>query len=105
MLHNRKQNMTLCNANIWFVKNPFLFCLLFLFLVFTRANSVGTSHRGLQAAYRLGKALVAGRSTQRELDRNFYRKWATSQAKAWGKMLKVGTTENIVILKIFTNTV
>lgn len=86
-------------------EKSFSFLSFIIIIFFTRANSVGTSHRGLQAAYRLGKALVAGRSTQRELDRNFYRKWATSQAKAWGKMLKVGTTENIVILKIFTNTV
>lgn len=61
-----------------------------------REISVGTSHRGLQVAYSLDKALVAGRNTQRGLDRSFYRKWATSQAKAWARMLKVGKPEEVV---------
>lgn len=44
-------------------------------------------------AYSPVKALVAGRSTQRELDRNFCRKWDTNQAKALARMLKVGMPE------------
>lgn len=59
---------------------------------------MGTSHRGLQEAYTPTNPLVAGRSTQRELDRNFYRKWATNQAKAWEKMLKVSKTQLAIIL-------
>lgn len=41
-------------------------------------------------ASRLVKVLAAGRSIQKELVRNFCRKWATNQAKAWARMLKVG---------------
>lgn len=50
---------------------------------------MGTSHRGLQVAYTLDKALVAGRNTQRELDKNCCKKWATNQGKAWARTLKV----------------
>ena len=54
---------------------------------------MGISRRGLQVAYSLDKVLVTGRSTLGELDRNFCRKWDTSQEKAWERMLKVGTTD------------
>lgn len=47
-------------------------------------------------AYSLVKALVAGKSTPKELDRNFYRKWATNQAKAWARMLKVSRSEEVL---------
>lgn len=56
---------------------------------FARVISVAISHRGLQVAYSLARALVTGRSTLRELGRNYYRKWATNQEKAWERMLKV----------------
>lgn len=51
---------------------------------------MGISPRGLQVAYSLDRGLVTGRSIQRELDRNFCRKWVISQEKAWERMLKVG---------------
>lgn len=60
---------------------------------FSRVISGGTSPRGLPEAYSLVKVQVAGRSTQKELDRNFYKKWVTNQAKAWARMLKVGRSE------------
>lgn len=50
-------------------------------------------------AYSLVKALVAGRSTQRELDRNFCRKWDTNQAKALARMLKVGMAEHYFLVR------
>lgn len=58
---------------------------------------MGTSRRGLLVEYSLDKALVAGRSTQRELDRSFCRKWATNQAKAWAKMHKVGKPDDAML--------
>ncbi len=63
-----------------------------IFFLF-RVISGGTSPRGLQVAYSRAKELVAGRSTQGELDRNSCRKWATNQAKAWARMHKVGRPE------------
>lgn len=66
---------------------------------FARVISVGISHRGLQVAYSLDKALAAGRSTLGELGRNYCRKWATNQEKAWERMLKVGMAEEATILK------
>lgn len=71
----------------------------FLLLFFLRVISGGTSPRGLQVAYSLVKALVTGRSTRRELDRNFCRKWATNQAKVWARMLKVGRPEEALLLR------
>lgn len=62
-------------------------------LFFPRGISGETSPRGSQVAYNLVKVLAAGRSTQKELDRNFCRKWATNQAKAWARMLKVDIME------------
>lgn len=64
----------------------------YIFL-FARVISGVASLRGLQVAYSLAKASVTGRSTQRELDKNFCRKWATNLAKAWARMLKVGGHE------------
>lgn len=70
-------------------------------IVFARVISVGTSRRGLQVAYSLDKALVAGRSTQGELDKSCCRRWATNQAKVWGRTLKVGELKEAVFFLMF----
>lgn len=49
-------------------------------------------------AYSLDKALVAGRSTLRELDKNCCRRWVTNQAKAWGRMLKVSEPKEALLM-------
>lgn len=51
-------------------------------------------------AYSLVKVLEAGRSTQKESDRSFCRKWATNQAKAWARMLKVGISEKGYVIEM-----
>lgn len=59
---------------------------------------MGIRPRGLQVAYSLVKALETGRSTPRELDRSFCRKWVTSQEKVWARMLKVSRTDSDIVL-------
>lgn len=62
---------------------------------------MGISPRGLLEGYSLVKVSATGRNTQRGLDRNFCRKWATNLEKAWARMLKVGTNDIYKIACLF----
>lgn len=54
---------------------------------------MGINPRGLLVVYRLERVLGTGRNTQKGLDRNFWKKWATNMEKAWAKMPKVITID------------
>lgn len=71
--------------------------LYIIYVFFLSLISGGISPRDSQAASSLVKALAAGKSTRRGLDRSFYRKWDTNQEKAWARMLKVGRSKETMI--------
>ena len=51
--------------------------------------SAGTNLKGLPGACRRDRPSGTGRSTPRRSDWSSCRRWATSQAKAWGRTVKV----------------
>ena len=65
-----------------------LACLGFSFFVF-RVAILSPARKVLQEEPSLSWISAAGKDTQKESDRSFFRKWATSLEGAWGRMLKV----------------
>lgn len=89
---SKKLQMVDIFARLLIPFHVYLLLVLFKQNAFFRGIIVGTSPKGLQVS--LDNHLAAGKSTQKGLDKNFCRKWATSQAKALVKMLKVNTHWN-----------
>lgn len=65
-----------------------LACLGFSFFVF-RVAILSPARRVLQEEPSLSWISAAGKDTQKESDRSFFRKWATCLEGAWGRTLKV----------------
>ena len=65
-----------------------LACLGFSFFVF-RVAILSPARRVLQEEPSLSWISAAGKDTQKESDRSFFRKWATCPEGAWGRTLKV----------------
>lgn len=65
-----------------------LACLGFSFFVF-RVAILSPARKVLQEEPSLSWISAAGKDTQKESDRSFFRKWATCPEGAWGRTLKV----------------